>query len=109
MTTKSQLLATILEMEGYQVEHVDCGYTAIAKIEASPPQLVLLDLMTLETNGFEVTKWIRQNQPGVAIVLVVDACQLPELPCHLQLPINVDEVVSTVQAIFSDGISVLRK
>lgn len=103
----SLLLAEILEMEGYQVETADCGYTAIAKIEVNPPQLVLLDLMTLGNNGLEVTKWIRQNQPAVAIVIVSYDCQLQKLPYQIQLdgvvtkPIDVDEVVTTVQAIFS--------
>jgi DNA-binding response OmpR family regulator len=106
----SQLLAAILEMEGYLVETADCGYTAIAKIEANPPQLVLLDLMTLGNNGLEVIKWIRQNQPAVSIVIVSSDCELKKLPIQVQLdgfiakPIDVDEVVSIVQVIFTNKV-----
>ncbi len=104
----SQLLVTILEMEGYQVETVDCGYTAISKIEANPPHVVLLGLIMSGINGSEVTKWIRENHPSVAVVLIAEDCQLKDLLIQVQLdgfltkPIDVDRAISTIQAIFTN-------
>lgn len=102
----SLLLATILESEGYQVDIASSGYTAIAKIEANPPSLVLLDLMMPELDGYEVAKWIRQNQPSVAIVIVTAYDELPtfdqqqlQIDGLLHKPINIDELLMQVQAI----------
>lgn len=107
-----RLLATILEMEGYEVETAICGYTAISKIDTNPPDIVLLDLMMPQINGVEVTKWIRKNHPNVAVVLVTSDYELEEAPIHqvqfdgfITKPIDFDEVISSVQAILSQKLS----
>lgn len=66
------LLQTILESEGYQVEVASNGMAALELIEAAPPDLVLLDVMMPEMNGFEVTQRIRQNTalPFIPILLI---------------------------------------
>ncbi|MBW4591726.1 MAG: response regulator [Brasilonema angustatum HA4187-MV1] len=55
------LLQTILEAEEFEVDTALNGLLALTKIQASPPDLVLLDVMMPVMNGFEVTKSIRQN------------------------------------------------
>lgn len=101
------LLQAILEIEGYDVEIADKGSVALAKIEASPPDLVLLDLMMPEMNGYEVTHRIRQNAkvPPIPIVLVT-ACEEASVTKGLELgandfirkPINFDDLTATVKA-----------
>lgn len=66
-------MATILEREGNEVEIASCGYTAIAKIEANPPDIALLDVMLTELDGYQVAQWIRYNQPSVAVLLMTAA------------------------------------
>jgi CheY-like chemotaxis protein len=66
------LLQTILESEGYLVEVADSGQAALESIVSNPPDLVLLDVMMPEMNGFEVTRRLRQNPslPFIPILLV---------------------------------------
>ena len=66
------LLQTILESEGYLVEVADSGQAALESIASNPPDLVLLDVMMPEMNGFEVTRRLRQNPslPFIPILLV---------------------------------------
>lgn len=66
------LLQTVLENEGYEVEVADSGQAALEKITSHPPDLVLLDIMMPQMNGFEVTRCIRQNAslPFIPILLV---------------------------------------
>jgi two-component system sensor histidine kinase/response regulator len=66
------LLQTILEFEGYTVDTALSGKSALAKIQALPPALVLLDIMMPDINGLEVVKHIRQNHnlPFIPVVLV---------------------------------------
>ncbi|MCY7274417.1 MAG: response regulator, partial [Phormidesmis sp. CAN_BIN44] len=61
------LMQALLESEGCQVEIADSERAAIAHINQSPPDLVLLDIMMPEMNGFEVTQQIRQNHDRSAL------------------------------------------
>jgi len=66
------LLQMFLEAEGYGVETAANGSTAIAKVEASPPDLLLLDVMMPDMTGYDVTQYIRQSDrlPSIPIMLV---------------------------------------
>lgn len=66
------LLKAILETEGYTVELANSGSTAIAKAEAVPPDLMLLDVMMPGMTGYEVTQRIRQSEhlAEVPVVLI---------------------------------------
>jgi CheY-like chemotaxis protein len=72
LADNSFLLQTILEDEGYQVEVANNGRLALKKISTNPPDLILLDVMMPEMNGFEVTRLIRQNLalPYIPILLI---------------------------------------
>ncbi|MBD2611376.1 MAG: hybrid sensor histidine kinase/response regulator [Nostoc sp. ZfuVER08] len=56
------LVQTILESEGYEVDLASDGITALRKIEQSPPDLILLDVMMPGMDGYEVTRRIRNNR-----------------------------------------------
>ncbi|ARV61562.1 hybrid sensor histidine kinase/response regulator [Nostocales cyanobacterium HT-58-2] len=66
------LLQTFLEVEGYQVELVSDGTSALKQVAQSPPDLILLDVMMPEMDGYEVTRRIRNNPeiPYIPILLI---------------------------------------
>ncbi len=64
------LLETIFESEGYEVELVTDGVTALKQVEQSPPDLILLDVMMPEMDGYEVTRRIRKN-PEISYIPIV--------------------------------------
>ena len=104
------LLATLLLMEGYIVDIANCGYTAISKIEANPPSLVLLDYMMPGIDGIEVAQWVRKNRPSVAIVLVTAYIDLDDLYSDkvkldgiITKPINFEETILLVVDILEPG------
>lgn len=104
------LLATLLEIEGYLVDVANCGYTAISKIEANPPNIVLLDLMMPIIDGIEVARWVRKNRPSVAVVLVTAYSDLDDLlPDKFKFdgiitkPLNFEETVLLVRNILEYG------
>lgn len=66
------LLQTVLEAEGYDIDTALDASLALAKIEASPPDLLLLDVMMPDMSGYEITQSIRQNDklPLIPILLI---------------------------------------
>lgn len=55
------LVQTILESEGYEIDLVTDGLSALEKVLQSPPDLILLDVMMPGMDGYEVTRRIRNN------------------------------------------------
>jgi CheY-like chemotaxis protein len=104
------LLQVLLETEGYQVETASSGFVALDKIKATPPDLVLLDVMMPHMNGFEVTRQIRQT-PALAhipILLVTAYDQQNAVEGLLiganglvRKPIEFDELLNQIQSILS--------
>ena len=101
------LLQAILMEEGYEVDITKDGKSALAKIEASPPDLLLLDAMMPQMNGYEVTRRIRQNKSLPFIpILMITAYEDANVPEGLDLgandfirkPIDFDELMSRVKA-----------
>lgn len=66
------LVQSILEEEGYEIEVAEEGQSAIKKVNANPPQLILLDVMMPGMDGFEVTERLRNQEdlPFIPILLI---------------------------------------
>lgn len=101
------LLQTLLETEGYQVETADNGKQALSKVWESPPDLILLDVMMPDMNGYEVTRQIRQNNalPFIPILLVTaheDSNAIRGLDMgandFVRKPIDFDELLARVRS-----------
>ncbi|HEY9655979.1 MAG TPA: response regulator [Crinalium sp.] len=100
------LLQTILEMEGFVVDVATSGSTALRKIKAAPPDLILLDVMMPGMNGYEVTQQIRQDDslPSIPILLIsandeVSALRGIELGANdfIRKPIDFNELLNRVR------------
>jgi len=65
----SDPLAYLLRREGYEVSVVDNGPDALAAVNQSPPDLMLLDLMLPGLSGTEVTKEVRLKSSLPIIML----------------------------------------
>jgi class 3 adenylate cyclase len=65
-----KLLGDLLSAKGYQVSTAASGAEALEKIDKTPPDLVLLDVMMPGMSGYEVCKKLREN-PTTAVLPVV--------------------------------------
>jgi CheY-like chemotaxis protein len=58
------LLTEILSKQGYKVRLAPSGKLAIMSAQSSPPDLILLDIMMPELNGYEVCKELKSIFPN---------------------------------------------
>jgi two-component system sensor histidine kinase/response regulator len=56
-----QLLSAMLTKRGYEVQVVDSGAEALTTIQESPPDLILLDIMMPDMDGFEVCERLKTD------------------------------------------------
>ncbi len=71
------MLRDILVMDGYHVETVTDGAGAIEALKQKWPDLIILDLLMPNLNGFAVLEWIRMDQHNIDLpVIVLTAAEL---------------------------------
>ena len=102
----AQIIADNLRYEGYDVALSHDGDAAIAQLRAFQPDLVLLDIMLPNRNGFELCGVIRQR--GRVPVIIVSALGLKAdkvrglklgADDYLTKPFELDELIARVQAV----------
>jgi two-component system phosphate regulon response regulator PhoB len=87
------LLVFHLEREGYQVTRSRSGAEALRLVQASPPDLVLLDLMLPEIDGLEVCRRLRRDPATQAIPIVMLTARGDEVDRVLGLEMGADDYV----------------
>ena len=69
----SKFVTMELEHEGYEIEHVVSGLEALRSVGARIPELVILDVMRPEMDGFRVLEEIRENYGNSLPVIMLTA------------------------------------
>jgi DNA-binding response OmpR family regulator len=67
--TLADVVGRYLLRDGHQIEWVHDGHAALCRIEAEPPDLVILDLMLPGIDGLEVCRRLRARWPIPVIML----------------------------------------
>jgi DNA-binding response OmpR family regulator len=92
---------TALRLEGFEVIEAGDGLEALKLIEASPPDLVMLDLGLPHVDGVSVRKDLAaqvysRNIPIVVITGSTDDLSYLDVNCVLRKPVTVDHVVRVI-------------
>ena len=105
--TNAQLLKDVLVIKGYEVFIVTNGDDALASMEASKPDLVLMDVQLPGMDGYEVTRKMRDNPetkelPVIAVTayaLKGDKEKAMDAGCdgYMSKPINTRELPKMVE------------
>jgi CheY-like chemotaxis protein len=87
-------LASLLEPEGYRLTFASSGPEALAQMRILVPDLVLLDIMMPEMDGFEVCRLLRADS-ALALIPVVMVTALDDQASLLQgLEAGADDFLS---------------
>ena len=67
-----EIISTRLRFRGYDVVTADRGDVAIAQVRETSPDLILLDIMMPDMDGYEVARRVRQEEeiPYIPIIVV---------------------------------------
>ena len=106
-----QLARLYLERDGYAVISVGDGQAALDAAQSQQPDLIVLDVMLPQVDGFEVCRRLRADDNPVPIIMVtardddIDKILGLELGAddYLTKPFNPRELVARVRAVLRRG------
>jgi DNA-binding response OmpR family regulator len=97
-----------LEFEGFEIVATGSGREGIKLARERGPDLILLDLMLPDMNGFSVCEEIRANNPTIPIIMLTARSQESDKIRGLEVgaddyvtkPFSIGELVARINAIF---------
>lgn len=103
----TQLARMYLERDGYRIEEITDGESALAAVEKQKPALVVLDVMLPKVDGLDVCRRLRSGGNDVPIIMLtardedIDKILGLELGAddYLTKPFNPRELAARVKAI----------
>lgn len=101
-------LATLLEVEGYDVATAENGVIGLEQVSKSKPDLILCDIMMPGMNGYEVIEQLRKAEitAGIPFIFLTAKSDQVDVRIGMQLgaddyltkPFRADDVVRAVEA-----------
>lgn len=88
------LLAIVLQREGYRVITAANGVEALEKLESEPIQIALSDIMMPKMDGFELIKRIRGNPSLKSIYLILITARIQEGDRVRGLDLGADDYIT---------------
>ncbi len=103
----TDLVATALRYEGFEVTTAQCGRAALNEVESARPDLLILDVMLPDLDGFEVARRIRQDGRRVPILFLTAKDATEDKVRGLTLggddyvtkPFSLEELIARVRAV----------
>jgi CheY-like chemotaxis protein len=106
-------LAAVLQKEGYNVIAADNGKEAIDRLKGTPPDLLFMDMLMSELDGWQLLKLLKRHQEPMSVpVLIVTGLDIatPEWARSLgaaglvRKPVDADQLKDALATIFGTEI-----
>lgn len=101
-----QLISMNLKLEGFNVISASDGYQALEKVTKEMPDMIILDIMMPDRDGFETLKRIREISPTPVIFLSVKGEEYDRVrgldlgaDDYITKPFSPRELVSRIKAV----------
>ncbi len=103
----TDLVGTALRYEGFDVEVADTGRGALTKGRTFRPELMVLDVMLPDLDGFEIVRRLRNERVPVSVVFLTARDATEDKVTGLTLggddyvtkPFSIEELVARVRAV----------
>ncbi len=107
-----ELLRQQLENEGYDVQEAKDGMNAIQQIKINRPDLIILDVMMPQINGFDVAAVLKHDPQTADIpIIILSIVENKERGYHIGIdryltkPINTEQLLNEIGSLLSQGTS----
>ena len=104
-----ELVATVLEAEGYRVLRAYGGAEAIEAARNARPDLVILDLLMPEVSGFEVAHALRESEHTARIPILVLTAKALTAEDHVRLNNGGSAILAKASFSTSELLAELRR
>ena len=102
-----KLMSAVLRQNGYEVVTADDGAAALEALHSQHVDLLICDIMMPQMNGYQLTKEIRERNPGLPILMVTARETLDDkkkgfkvgTDDYMVKPIDMDEMILRVSAL----------
>ncbi|MDP8969839.1 MAG: response regulator [Actinomycetota bacterium] len=88
------LLEVNLAMEGHEVVTAVDGRDALQKVQANPPELILLDVMMPNVNGWQVAEALKREEATRHIPIIFLSARAMEADVRKGLDLGVESYVT---------------
>jgi two-component system, OmpR family, response regulator len=103
----TELVSTVLRYEGFEVECAADGHSAVRAADAFRPDLIVLDVMLPDLDGFEVYRRVTSSRPRVPVLFLTARDTPGDRVRGLTLgaddyvgkPFSLEELVARVRAV----------
>lgn len=103
----TDLLSTSLRFQGFEVETASGGLAALAKLGSFSPELVLLDVMMPDVDGFEVCRRMRDDNDHTPVIFLTARDSRDDVLSgftkggddYISKPFSLEEVVARITAV----------
>jgi len=106
-------LEFLMQQSGYEVATARDGADAMQKIATFQPDLVLLDIMLPQLNGFEICQRIRENSQWNGIKVIMLSAKGREIEvskgialgadAYVTKPFSTKDLIAQVQRLLANG------
>ncbi|MEO1299176.1 MAG: ATP-binding protein, partial [Cyanobacteria bacterium J06636_16] len=107
-----KLLRQELEAAGYQVREAEDGMAALKQVKIAPPDLIILDVMMPNINGFDLAAVLKNNPATMDIpTIVLSIIQDQErgyrlgIDRYLNKPIDTEVLLRDIKTLLAQGAS----
>lgn len=102
------IVKTMLEQEGYEVIEANSGKECLDKLKQEKPDLILLDVMMPEIDGYDVCRIIKEDEETHSITIAmltvktgdedkIRSLEESHADWHISKPIDREKLISTVK------------
>ena len=102
----AEVVSLYLRRAGYQVETIDDGKLALESLQKGIPDLVVMDLMLPNVDGYTLTRWLRDRSEVPIIMLTARRAEMDRIngletgaDDYVVKPFSPQELVSRVRAV----------
>jgi len=107
-----QLLRQQLEPEGYEVREAKDGMDAITQVKTARPDLIILDVMMPQINGFDVAAVLKNDPQTMSIPIVILSIIEDKqreyrlgIDRYFTKPVNAEDLLNNIGLLLSQGTS----